>query len=143
MQKVSNYADFQVFRGSAGLGLKTKKSFKKGDFVIEYIGVKKTNKEVEENTTKYLFDLDKNFTIDGSPRWNIARYINHSCVPNCESDVRKGRILISAIKNIKAGDELTYDYGKEYFDEFIKPFGCRCSKHLKKTHGRTSPSKNK
>lgn len=131
---VENANDFKVIRPGKGLGmgLKTKKDFKKGQKIIEYIGVKKKNKDVEEDTTKYLFDLDKNYTIDGSPRWNIARYINHSCRPNAESDVIKGQIWIKAIKNIKAGDEITYDYGKEYFNEFIKPYGCKCVKCLAK-----------
>lgn len=132
MQKVKNHENFKVFRSKAGFGLKTKKPFRKGEFVIEYIGIKKPNKEVEEDTTKYLFDLDNGYTIDGSPRYNIARYINHSCVPNCEVDIVKGRIIITAIKKIEAGDEIAYDYGKEYFNEFIKPLGCRCPKHLKK-----------
>ena len=132
MEKVKNHKDFAIIRTKAGFGLKTKKAFKKGDFIIEYIGIKKTNKSVEEDTTKYLFELDNRYTIDGSPRWNIARYINHSCVPNAEVDIIKGKIKISAIKNIAAGEEINYDYGKEYFDEFIKPIGCICTKHQKK-----------
>lgn len=136
MQKVKNHEDFKIFRSKAGFGLKTKKAFKKGDFVIEYIGIKKTNKSVEYDTTKYLFELDKSYTIDGSPRWNIARYINHSCLPNAEVDIVKGEIRVYAIKKIEAGEEITYDYGKEYFDEFIKPYGCRCPKHLKKKNGK-------
>jgi SET domain-containing protein len=125
---------FRVIRAGKGLGLGlvTKLPFKKGDFVIEYIGYMHKNKEVEDHTGKYLFEINNKFTIDGSPRWNIARYINHSCKPNCEVDIKKGRIEIEAIKDIKAGEELTYDYGKEYFDEFIKPFGCKCAKCLGK-----------
>lgn len=121
--------NFKVVRAAngLGLGLKTNVSFKKGDFVIEYIGIKKTNKEVEDHTGKYLFEINSKFTIDGSPRWNIARYINHACRPNCEVEIgRDGRIKVMAIKNIDAGEELNYDYGKEYFDEFIKPVGCKC-----------------
>jgi SET domain-containing protein len=113
----------------AGLGLKTSEDIKKGEFVIEYVGIKRKNKDIEYHTGKYLFEIDEKFTIDGSPRYNLARYINHSCRPNCEVEIdAKGRILINAIKNIKAGDEITYDYGKEYFDEFIKPIGCVCPK---------------
>lgn len=133
-QKVKNAKDFRVVRAGKGqgLGLIAKLGYKKGDFIIEYIGKKLTNKEAEDNTTKYLFDLDKKFTIDGSPRWNIARYINHSCRPNAEADIVKGHILISAIKTINPGDEINYDYGKEYFNEFIKPYGCKCIKCKKK-----------
>ena len=125
--KIKN-PDLQVFKSDAGFGLKAKKEFKKGDFIIEYIGIKKTNKEVENDTTKYLFEINNKFTIDGSPRWNLARYINHSCRPNSEVDIVKGKIIISAIKKIAIGEEINYDYGKEYFNEFIKPFGCKCNK---------------
>lgn len=127
---VENAKDFKIIKSpNRGFGLTCKKTLKKGDFVIEYIGIKKTNKEVEEDTTKYLFELNNKYTIDGSPRWNLARYINHSCDPNCEVDVIAGRkIEIYAIKSIEPGTELTYDYGKEYFDEFIKPIGCKCEK---------------
>lgn len=125
---------FKVIKAEKGLGfgLKTLTPFKKGDFVIEYVGIKRLNKEIEEHTGKYLFEIDKTYTIDGSPRWNTARYINHSCRPNCEVEINKGKIEIMAIKKIAIGDELTYDYGKEYFDEFIKPIGCKCIKCLKK-----------
>ena len=127
---VDNAKDFKVIRAQKGLGmgLSTKKSIEKGQTIIEYIGIKKANKEVENDTTKYLFEINSKYTVDGSPRWNIARYINHSCRPNAEADIVKGRILIKAIKNIPAGDEITYDYGKEYFNEFIKPYGCKCVK---------------
>lgn len=121
-------------RKGAGFGLTTKVPFKKGDFVIEYIGIKRKNKDIEYHTGKYLFEIDDSFTIDGSPRWNLARYINHSCRPNCEVEIDKqGKILIEAIKTIKEGEEITYDYGKEYFNEFIKPIGCKCEKCIKKS----------
>lgn len=127
---VDNAKDFKIIRAQKGLGmgLSTEKSIEKGQTIIEYIGIKKANKEVENDTTKYLFEINSKYTVDGSPRWNIARYINHSCRPNAEADIVKGRILIKAIKNIPAGDEITYDYGKEYFNEFIKPYGCKCVK---------------
>ena len=61
-------------------------------------------------------------------RKNIARYINHACRPNAESDVkpRKRKVVIRAIKNIEPGDEINYDYGTDYFKEYIKPIGCKC-----------------
>ena len=133
-KKVKNAADFRVVRSAKGqgLGLASKKDYKKGEQIIEYIGIRYKNKDVEENTTKYLFELENGFTIDGSPRWNIARYINHSCAPNAETEISRGRVFIQAIKVIPAGEEITYDYGKEYFNEFIKPMGCKCKKCLKK-----------
>lgn len=132
--KSKNLAKFKVIRANKGLGLglETLVPLKKGDFVIEYVGIKRPNKEVEDHTGKYLFEINNKFTIDGSPRWNTARYINHSCKPNCEVDIKKGKIMIMAIKNIGVGEELNYDYGKEYFDEFIKPYGCKCEKCITK-----------
>ena len=125
--------DFKVFKSSAGFGLKTEKDIKKGDLVIEYTGKKITNEKAEEKPNRYLFDLDEKWTIDGSPRSNLARYINHSCRPNCEAVhyTDTNEIGLEAIKNIKAGDELTYDYGKDHFNEYIKPYGCKCSYHTK------------
>ena len=110
-----------------GMGLYTNVPFKKGDFVIEYTGDKIPTKVADELTTRYLFEIDETWTIDGKERGNIARYINHSCDPNCESEISDDdRILINAIKSIKPGEELSYDYGEEYFKEFLKPEGCRC-----------------
>jgi len=131
-KKNDNFIIMKAEKG-AGLGLKTKVPFKKGDFIIEYIGTKRLNKDIEYHTGKYLFEVDDKYTIDGSPRWNLARYINHSCKPNAEVEISKdGKILIEAIKNIKEGEEITYDYGKEYFNEFIKPIGCKCVKCINK-----------
>ncbi len=133
--EIKKNKDFTIIKAEkgAGFGLKTKVPFKKGDFVIEYIGIKRENKDIEYHTGKYLFEVDDKYTIDGSPRWNLARYINHSCKPNCEVEIDKnGKILIEAIKNIKEGEEITYDYGKEYFNEFIKPIGCKCEKCINK-----------
>lgn len=115
-----------------GQGLFATAPFKKGEFVIEYTGKKISTKEADELTTRYLFEIDKDWTIDGSPRSNIARYINHSCDPNCESDTVDGKIIITAIKDIQPGEELSFDYGEEYYNEFIKPKGCRCgaAKHM-------------
>jgi uncharacterized protein len=92
-----------------------------------------TPEQVERSTSdRYFFQVDKYWTVDGAGRENIARYVNHSCRPNCEVRIYAKRIRIWAIKNIKPGDELTYDYGKEYFDEFIKPKDCNCVKCRKK-----------
>jgi hypothetical protein len=66
-------------------------------------------------------------TTDGSVRRNTARYINHSCKPNAVPYDVGGKIHIYARKNIQPGEEITYDYGKEYFDIFLKPIGCKCA----------------
>ncbi|QQS22756.1 SET domain-containing protein [bacterium] len=120
----------QVKRSIAGLGLFTKQPIKKGSFIIEYVGPLLNDEQVQKKGGKYLFALGKKWTIDGTNRKNIARYINHSCLPNCEPIQYAQRIKIKAKRNIKAGEELFYDYGKEYFDEFIGKH-CRCPKHSK------------
>lgn len=117
---------YRVGRSRAGLGLFATEPIKKGSFIIEYFGPKLSNKEAEELSTKYLFELNSRWTIDGSPRENIARYINHGCKPNAEANIVRGRVKIRAIKTIQPGDEITYNYGKDYFNTFIKPMGCRC-----------------
>src|SRR6202011_4818597 len=69
-----------------------------------------------------------------SVRENIARYINHACRPNAESDVsaRKRKGVIRAIKNIEPGEEINYDYGADYFKAYLKPIGCKCAACEKK-----------
>lgn len=119
-------ANFSVKRSASGLGLFANAPFEKGDFVIEYAGKLLNGKEADEKGGRYLFRINSRWTIDGSTRKNLARYINHSCRPNCEPYHSGKKILIYAEKKIQPGQELTYNYGKEYFDEFIKPGGCRC-----------------
>ena len=122
---------FKVKRSVAGLGLFVEGPIKKGDFVIEYCGPLLNEEEADRKNGKYLFEIDDTWTIDGSGRENIARYINHSCKPNCETEIEGKRLFIYALRSIKAGEELTYDYGKEYFNDFIKPCGCKCGNHKK------------
>lgn len=129
-------ASAKVKRSKSGLGLFANEALKKGNFVIEYKGIPMTHKEAEFHPGKYLFEINGKVTIDGSSRKNIARYINHSCRPNCEPYVKQGRVLIFTKRSILKGEELTYDYGQEYFDEFLKPGGCKCEFCL--TIGRNS-----
>lgn len=117
-----------VKRSSAGLGLFAARPFKKGERIIEYVGRVISTAEEYTSKSKYLFEVHKRKTIDGADRSNTARYINHSCRPNCEPEIEHGHVYIDAIKNINVGEELSYDYGKEYFNEHIKPHGCRCVK---------------
>jgi hypothetical protein len=120
--------DLAVKRSSAGFGLFAQQDIPKGACVIEYTGRELKPGEEFTARSKYLFEISAKKTIDGSPRWNTARYINHSCRPNCEPEIHKGRVFIFAKRKIKAGEELAYNYGKDYFDNFIKPHGCRCLK---------------
>jgi SET domain-containing protein len=130
MRRMSNGGANQLFaikRTITGLGLIALKRIPKGKRIIEYFGPLITNEEVERRNGKYFFGVDKKWSIDGSPRDNLARYINHSCKPNAEAIVsQRRRVWIWATKNIKPGEEITYDYGDEYFEGVIKPHGCRC-----------------
>lgn len=116
-------------RPGTGLGLFATDFFKKGEMVVEYIGKRLSTKDADDLGTKYLFEIDDKWTIDGSDRSNLARYVNHSCEPNCEAEIDGMRIFYYAMRNISIGEELTIDYGEEYFDQFIKPYGCKCSAH--------------
>jgi uncharacterized protein len=117
-----------VKRARAGRGLFALEHIPKGAYIIEYVG--RTLKGDEEFTSRsrFLFEVTKTKTIDGWDRRNTARYINHSCRPNCQIEIRKARVFVMAKRAIKPGEELAYDYGKEYFEHFIKPKGCRCLK---------------
>lgn len=121
---------YRVGRSKTGLGLFAVKPIKKGAKIIRYFGplLDAHNKKHDGIENKYLFELNKRWTIDGSVRKNVARYINHACKPNAESDVnpRKKRVIIRAIKNIEPGEEINYDYGTDYFKAYLKPIGCKC-----------------
>jgi uncharacterized protein len=112
--------------GAKGKGLYALKDFEFGEYLLDYTGEKITTKLADSLETKYLFELNKKWTIDGEAESNTARYINHSCDPNVEADVKGDRIMIHAARDIEKGEELLIDYGDEYFDEFIRPFGCLC-----------------
>ncbi len=117
----------KVKKGNAGLGLFTTLPIKKDTTIIEYIGHRIPADSDAKN--RYIFNVSKKIDIDGSPRWNTMRYANHSCRPNCEAIDRKGRIFLVAKRNIKSGEELTYNYGKDYFkSEYIQKGGCLCEK---------------
>lgn len=132
MKTQTTQVKLEVKKSSAGLGLFAGQDIKKGTKIIEYIGEKITAEEANKRGGKYLFELNSRWTIDGASRKNTARYINHACDPNCEAEIKNGKIFIFAKKNIPTGEELTYDYGEEYVDEHIKPFGCRCGSCTKK-----------
>ena len=117
-----------IKRSNTGLGLFAVRPIPKGKRIIEYTGPLISNEEVEISRGKYFFGVNTKWSIDGSPRNNIARYINHSCKPNSEALVSGRRVWIWSKKNILVGEEITYDYGREYFDVVIKPMGCKCEK---------------
>jgi hypothetical protein len=132
MPAILSKKPYRVGRSRTGLGLFATKPIKKGTKIIRYFGplldCKKKKDDAIEN--KYLFELNDRWTIDGSVRENVARYINHSCKPNAESDVkpRKRKVFIRAIKDIEPGEEIAYDYGTDYFKAYLKPIGCKCDR---------------
>jgi uncharacterized protein len=136
MPSISPNKPYRVGRSRTGLGLFATKPIKKGSRIIRYFGplLDSKKKEEDEIENKYLFELTNRWTIDGSIRQNVARYINHSCKPNSESDVkpRKRKIYIRAVKNIEPGEEISYDYGTDYFKAYLKPIGCKCDSCEKK-----------
>jgi hypothetical protein len=121
-----------VRRARTGLGLFAKGPIPKGACIIEYTGKLLTREEYLASNSRYLWDIGPGKTLDGAPRSNRARYINHSCKPNCEPDVYKRRVFIYALRDIQPGEELSYDYGKDYFDEYIGK-NCRCLKCMPET----------
>ena len=116
----------RISRSLAGLGMFACEPIRKGRFIARYSGRKIPTEKSDELNNKYLFEINNRWTIDGATRRNIARYINHSCRPNAEPMARRHTIYFRALRAIEPGEEITFDYGEEYFDLFIKPDGCRC-----------------
>jgi SET domain-containing protein len=113
-----------------GLGLFATKSIKRGTYIATYRGRRITTEESdrrEARGARYMFALNKRWVIDGSRRWNVARYINHSCRPNAKPVGRRGGIVIVALRQIEPGEEITYNYGRDYLKSFLADGGCRCA----------------
>jgi hypothetical protein len=136
MPAISSNKPYRIGRSRTGLGLFATKPIKKGAKIVRYFGplLDSRNKKHDDIENKYLFELNGRWTIDGSVRKNVARYINHACRPNAESDVsaRKRKVVIRALKNIEPGEEINYDYGTDYFKAYLKPIGCKCAACEKK-----------
>ena len=116
-----------------GLGFFTLVPVAEDKKIIEYTGIILTAEEADKTDGKYLMSLDGDYFIDGSFESNAARYINHSCQPNAKAYRTGARVWIWSIRAIEAGEEITYDYGKNYFNDFIEPLGCKCIKCVKKS----------
>lgn len=144
MPRVSRYKpgphELLVRRSAAGFGLFAGSPIAKGDCVIEYVGPILGPKDPMPARNSYLFAISERRTIDGSPRHNKARYINHSCKPNCVAVIYRGRVFIFAKRRIQPGEELSYNYGREFFDMNIKPKGCRCASCLAKLTPLSKPA---
>src|SRR5262245_21510143 len=140
--RLSPSRHLRIGLSKAGLGLFACVSIKKGQFILRYSGRKISTEVADQLDTRYLFEVNSRWTIDGSSRRNRARYINHSCRPNAEVYFVKHVIKIRSIKNIKPGDEITDHYGRDYFDSFIKAVGCKC-RACRKKHAEIRRSRRK
>ena len=128
-----------------GNGVFAAAPIRKGERVIEYKGRRRTHEEVDNDVGgdvdsghTFLFTLNDDWVIDASYEGNDARWINHSCDPNCEAlieedeggDSRKDRVLIEAIRDIRPGEELSYNYGitlaERHTPRLKKIWACLC-----------------
>ena len=100
---------FAVKRSATGLGLFAVKRIPKGKKIVEYTGPRIPNDQVEKSNGKYFFGVNKRWSIDGSGRDNIARYINHSCAPNAEAIINRDRVWIWSKKTIQPGEEIEHE----------------------------------
>ncbi|MBR9698937.1 SET domain-containing protein [Candidatus Woesearchaeota archaeon] len=119
-------------------GVYAKKGIRKGTKIIEYVGEKLTKKESDKradvaldkhakdknNGAVYIFELNKKYDIDGDFYFNTAKFINHSCNPNCDVEISNDKIWIIALRQIKKGEELSYNYGYDYED--YEDHVCHC-----------------
>ena len=123
----------------AGKGAFATRDISKGERIVEYLGERVSHAvadaRYDDNAADahhtFLFNVNRSVVIDAYYDGNDARFINHSCDPNCESEIERGRVFIDAIRNIRKGEELTYDYaygrdGTETPEEETGLYGCRC-----------------
>src|ERR1051325_2520543 len=119
--KVLGRRVFRVSRSRTGLGVFATRPIRKNAYIVEYLGPLLTNAQCDaRRDNRYWFEVNSRWTIDGAARSNLARYINHSCPPNAEPMIRDRRIWIKATRNIEPGTEITYDYGKDHWNAYIK-----------------------
>ena len=127
LEGVSDPMKIQVCVGPsriAGQGLFAAQDIPKGTRIIQYIGAripKAASAERLAQGNTYIFAFNERYDIDGKMLKNKARYINHSCEPNCEAVVTKRPIWIVALRDIQAGEELSYNYGLT-----AKQYRCCC-----------------
>jgi SET domain-containing protein len=110
-----------------GTGGYARRDIPAGTLVIEYVGERISKEESNrrcEAENEYIFTIDEQWDLDGKVSWNPARFINHSCEPNCEAEWDEGRIFINALRDIKRGEELTFNYNYDLEDYKAHP--CRC-----------------
>jgi len=128
-----------------GNGVFASKPIAKGARIVRYMGLLRTHDEVdaayggmEETGHTFLFTLNDEYVVDGNIKGNIARWINHSCEPNCEAVIEQDgqgrthhdKIFIEALRRIQPGEELTFNYGitltERHTPKLKQLWGCRC-----------------
>ncbi len=110
-----------------GLGGFARKSIPAGTRLLEYTGLRISKAESLrrcEANNQFIFALTDEVDLDGNVAWNPARFLNHSCAPNCDAELQADRIWIVARRNIRAGEEITFNYGFDLED--FKDYPCRC-----------------
>lgn len=122
----TDWLDFKPSRihGSGGFA---RANIPANTLVIEYVGERISKAESLRRCfarNEFIFTVDDEFDLDGGVEWNPARLINHSCEPNCDAEMIDGRIWIVANRNIRAGDEITFNYNYDLEDYLDHP--CRC-----------------
>jgi SET domain-containing protein len=98
-----------------------------GARVIEYVGERIDKRESLarcERGEHFIFDLDDQWDLDGNVEWNLARFLNHSCSPNCDAEFIEERIWIVTTRPVACGEELTFNYG--YDLEEYREHPCHC-----------------
>ncbi len=128
-KKLQNDHPLVVFKKSKihGLGGFARVDIRRGIRIIEYVGPKLSKAEAQaqlEDQNHFIFTLNDDYDVDGSVEWNMARFINHGCKPNCEVEIDRDRIWVLARRSIKAGEELTYNYSYDLDEYEDRP--CRC-----------------
>jgi len=122
--------DWVVFRRSRihGIGGFARQDIPAGTRILEYVGEKISKEESArrcEANNPYIFCLNDQFDLDGNVPWNPARFLNHSCQPNCETLLDEAeRIWIVALRDIRAGEELTFNYGYDLTE--YRDYPCNC-----------------
>ncbi len=110
-----------------GTGGYARRDIPAGTRIIEYVGERIDKAESTrrcEADNEYIFTIDDDWDLDGKQSWNPARFINHSCTPNCEAEWDEGRIFINALRDIRQGEELFFNYG--YDMEDVLDHVCQC-----------------
>ena len=139
--------------GVHGKGVFALSDLAEGETIIEYVGEVISWKEAlrrhphdpQNPNHTFYFHIDDKHVIDGKAGGNSSRWINHACKPNCEADEDGGRVFIKALRNIKAGEELFYDYGliidAKYTKKLLAEYPCWCG--AKKCRGTLLAPKEK